>query len=540
MTHSALALKGHVSTNDLKGLIAGLSRPEAYPHAVDRIECVETHISYVLLAGEHAYKLKKSLDLGFLDFSTLDKRRFYCEEELRLNRRLAPGLYLDVLPVIGTAQHPRMGAVADSSDKVLEWALHMRRFPQEALLDRQSLTPEMVDRLAERLAAFHRGLPRAPLDSLYGTQGAVLKPMLENIKEVRSRVRRRGGEMRLERIEAWTRARWLELGPILEARRLEGRVRECHGDMHRGNIAWLDGSALIFDALEFDPALRWIDTASELAFLLMDLEEAGEQAAARRLLNRYLELGGDYGALQVLDLYKVYRAMVRAKVSAIRQGQADLSPRENGAGRVGGSSYLDLAESYTRPRRPRLLITHGLSGSGKSQFGRRLLESLPLIHLRSDVERKRLFGLEPDARTTGTLDCGIYFPQATEWTYERLYRLAAMILASGYDVLVDATFLRRPRRRLFQHLAEIQDAGFAILALEASIETLRRRLVDRLEEGCDASEASLIVLERQLETVDCLDDSEAVSAVRIDSSHPPALEDILAAIASRTGIGCDA
>jgi uncharacterized protein len=538
--HSVLAQEGYGPRSDIERVIAGLSHPQAYPHPADRLERLETHISYVLLAGEHAYKLKKPLDLGFLDFSTLERRRRCCEEEVRLNRRLAPGLYLGVVPVTGSLDHPRIGTPSRADGPVLEWAVHMRRFPQEALLDRRALTPEMVDLLAERLADFHGAIPRASADSPFGTREAVLWPMLENINQVRARIRLPERAGRLERIEAWTRARWLELAPVLDGRREEGRVRECHGDMHRGNIAWVDGAPLIFDALEFNPALRWIDTASELAFLLMDLEEAGEPGSARRLLNRYLELGGDYGALQVLDFYKVYRAMVRAKVLAIRLGQGDLSAAEAGVDREACARYLGLAESYTRSRRPRLLIACGLSGSGKSRLGRRLREALPLIHLRSDVERKRLFGLDPDARTTGAPGCGIYFAQATEWTYERLYRLAALILSSGYDALVDATFLKRARRDLFRRLAEAQGAGFAILVLDAPIETLRRRVIRRLAEGCDASEASLAVLEHQRRNCECLDAGERAQTFQVDSSAPPPFEDVLAAIESLTGLPVDA
>lgn len=524
---------------DFPLLIAGLLDPRAYAHPVDRVGHIETHISHVLLAGDYAYKLKKPLDLGFVDFSTLERRHFCCEEELRLNRRLAPDLYLDVVPVTGSPRSPRMGTVPSAEASVLEYAVRMHRFRQAALLDRNPLDPDLVDRLAERIVAFHGEIPAAPTDSPYGTPSAVLGPMIENLRQVRQRAEEPDRVGQIERLEAWTRRRWAELTPILEARREEGRVRECHGDMHRGNIALVGRELLIFDALEFNPALRWIDTASELAFLIMDLEEAGELASARLLLNRYLELGGDYEALQVLDFYKVYRAMVRAKVLAIRLGQPELSAAEVSLGREECARYLALAESYTGVRRPRLLIACGLSGSGKSRLGRRLRETLPLVHLRSDVERKRLFWLTADARTTGAPGTGIYFPEATDWTYERLRRLADMILASGYDVLVDATFLTRARRGAFQRLAEARGAGFAILALDAPMDVLRRRVIRRLEEGCDASEASLAVLEHQRQCCECLDDAERALACMIDSSQPPPFEVVLERIETLTGIPLD-
>jgi uncharacterized protein len=521
---------------DFPLLIAALLDPRAYAHPVDRVGHIETHISHVLLAGDFAYKLKKPLDLGFVDFSTLERRHFCCEEELRLNRRLAPHLYLDVVPITGSLGSPRMGAGPTADGPVLEYAVRMVRFPQEALLNRCALEPGLVDGLAARIAAFHGEIPAAPPDSPFGTPSAVLAPMIENLRQVRERAQQADNLQRIDRLEAWTRRRWAELTPILEARREEGRVRECHGDMHRGNIALVGGEPVIFDALEFNPALRWIDTASELAFLIMDLEEAGELVPARNLLNRYLELDGDYGALQVLDFYKVYRALVRAKVLAIRLSQPDRSAAEELAHREECARYLALAESYTRSRRPRLLIVCGLSGSGKSRLGRRLREALPLIHLRSDVERKRLFGIAADARTTGALGSGIYFPQATEWTYHRLYRLAALLLASDYDVLVDATFLTRARRGLFRRLAEARGAGFAILVLDAPIELLRRRVIRRLAAGRDASEASLAVLEHQRSICECLDDAERLLSLPIDTSDPPTLDSVLAAIELLTGI----
>ena len=470
--------------DDLSLLIAGLRHPSAYPHEVDSVEHIETHISHVLLAGEYAYKFKKPLDLGFLDFSTLERRRHCCEEELRLNRRLAPDLYLGVVTVNGSLDTPRICGPGP----VLEYGVWMRRFPQSALLDRQPVTAELMTRLAEHIADFHAGLPLAGPDSGFGTPARVLEPMLENLTQI---------------------------------------VRECHGDMHRGNIALVDDRILIFDAIEFNPNLRWIDTASEIAFLVMDLEQEGEQGAAQRFLNRYLERSGDYGALAVLDFYKVYRALVRAKVLMIRSRQDDLRSDAAAAIRVDFERYLDLALSYTRTRRRHLLIACGLPGSGKSRLSYRLREALPLIHLRSDVERKRLFGLGELARTASSIDRGIYFPRATDWTYERLHRLADDILASGYDVLVDATFLARRRREHFAALARQHRAGFAILALEAPLEVLRERVVRRLAQGADVSEADLSVLECQYASRQPLSELEHSRALVIDTSRDNAFPEIL-------------
>jgi uncharacterized protein len=515
-----------VDSDDFPCLIASLMRPEAYPHPADSIERIETHISHVFLAGSFAYKLKKPIDLGFLDFSTLQRRRHCCEEELRLNRRLAPDLYLGVVPITGSASAPRVAG----SGQPLEYAVRMQRFPQEALLSRRTLSGEIMDRLSEDVADFHARIPVVDLESPFGTPDAVLAPMIENLTQIRKRVLLPDQVERLDRLEAWTHSRWRSLNPVIEQRRRSGYVRECHGDMHRGNIALVDGEIRIFDAIEFSPALRWIDTASEIAFLIMDLEESGAMSLARRFLNRYLERSGDYGALAVLDFYKVYRALVRAKVLAIRLGQAERDPSGDVRDREQCARYLELAEAYIVPRSPRLLMACGLSGSGKSHLARRLREAMPLIHLRSDVERKRLFGIPETAPSNASLDAGIYFPTATEWTYGRLLRLADATLSYGYDVLVDATFICRKRRLSFWALARRHGVQAAILALDAPLEVLRERIICRLEGGRDASEANLRVLERQCAARERLDPEERSRAVFVDTSRTPPLAELLASI----------
>ena len=512
-------------------LLEALMRPAVYPHPVDAVEHIETHISHVFLAGAFAYKLKKPIDLGFLDFSTLERRRRCCEEELRLNRRLAPDLYLGVVAVTGTASAPRIGGPGP----VQEYAVQMHRFPQEALLDRQELSGELIDRLAMEIAEFHARIPVADTESPYGTPEAVLAPMVENLAQIRSRALLADPRDRLDRLETWTRVRWQALSPMIERRRRNGYVRECHGDMHRGNIALVDGEIRIFDAIEFNPFLRWIDTASEIAFLIMDLDESGATRLARRFLNRYLERSGDYELLALLDLYKVYRALVRAKVMAIRLAQPDLEPAQQALDRSICIRYLELAESYIGPRSPRLLLACGMSGSGKSYMACRLREALPLIHLRSDIERKRLFGISETLSTRASLDAGIYFPTATAWTYARLLRLAEAILGYGYDVLVDATFICASRRALFWDFARRRRIPAAILALDAPVDLLRNRIIRRRAENQDASDADLRVLEHQRLALEPLASEERVRAVFIDTSRTPLLAEVLDRIESVFG-----
>jgi aminoglycoside phosphotransferase family enzyme/predicted kinase len=458
------------------------------------------------------------VDLGFVDFSTLARRRHFAAEELRLNRRLAAVLYRNVLAITGSPAAPHLGGAGP----VLDYAVHMRRFPQSALLSHQRLDTAVTDALAERLSDFHATVSAAAPDGDFGAPARVLEPMLENFAVIRDAEPADAAlARRLARLEAWTRDCHAALTGTLEARRCAGRIRECHGDLHRGNIAVLDGEPLIFDCIEFNPALRWIDTASELAFLLMDLTQAGETAHARRLLNRYLQHTGDYPGLAVLRFYAVYRAMVRAKVTAIgaaqhHHGDASLE--------AALEVYVRLAERLTRSPRPRLVILCGLSGSGKTSLATVLSERLPLMHLRSDVERKRLFGLAPLARAESAPEAGIYAPEASERTYRRLLELAECSIGAGYGVLVDATFLAARRREAFRTLADRLGCPFDILALDAPRAVLRQRVGRRHAAGTDASDADLAVLEHQLTGREPLTAAERNQAVFIDTRGVPGVD----------------
>ena len=508
-------------------IIAGMRNPLAYPHPAGRIEHIETHISHVLLAGDYAYKLKKAVDLGFLDFSTLARRRFFCDEELRLNRRLAPRIYLDLVPIAGSPDSPRV----DGEGEVLEYAVRMRRFDQDGLLTRLPVTQVLADRIAEQVAEFHATVPAVEQDSAYGTPDALLVPMLANFEKIRAHLKAEATLNRLQRLEGWTRKRHHALRAILERRRRAGRIRECHGDMHRGNIALVEGELIIFDGIEFNPALRWIDTMSELAFLVMDLEEAGKADRARGLLNRYLEISGDYEGLLVLDFYKVYRAMVRAKVTAIRLAQADLEPEETARALDDYERYVALAEGYTATGAQGLVIAHGVSGTGKSKLAMDLRQRLPLIHVRSDIERKRLFGLGAQERSGSKTRTDMYSPAANDRTYTRLHELAALILDAGYSPLIDATFLEASRRKPFLDLAAETGRPCTILELTAPEEVLRRRVVDREARGLDPSEAGAAVLEAQLASREPLTAAERAFAVQVDTDPPPKAEELVPKLA---------
>jgi aminoglycoside phosphotransferase family enzyme/predicted kinase len=492
-------------------LIEALQEPGRFDHPVERLELLETHISWVLLTGPYAYKIKKPVDLGFLDFSTLARRRHFCDEELRLNRRLAPRLYRDVVPITGSPSEPRVGG----SGEPIEYAVRMVQFPQAALLDRVlaagDLSPARVDAMARAIADFHAGAAVASPEQPYGEPDLVFQPVRENFIQVDPLVEAPVERARLERLRDWSINRYQELQDILRKRKDDGWIRECHGDLHLGNML-LDGDAVTaFDCLEFSPALRWIDVQSDLAFLLMDLAEHGADRLARRLLDGYLARTGDYGGLALLPFYRVYRALVRAKVAAIRLAQA------------GGNSgelhdYLALAERLRRPRQPFLLITHGLSGSGKSHVAGALVERLGAVRLRSDVERKRLLGRDADSATPDADKAAVYGDQLTARTYDRLETLAHTVLDAGTPAIVDATFLKRGQRAAFAALADALRVPFAILDVATPEPVLAERLALRARDGDDPSEADLEVVALQRAAAEPLGDDERARTVLVDGS----------------------
>ncbi|MFA7268121.1 MAG: AAA family ATPase [Sterolibacterium sp.] len=523
---------------DQASLLQGLLQARCYPHRVDDVERIETHISTVLLAGDYAYKIKKPVNLGFLDFSTLALRRRYCEEELRLNRRLSPRLYLDVVAIVGSEAGPRIAESADpEAGGILEYAVRMRRFDQAALLDRMlangQLTERHLDALAVAIAAFHARIPRAGETgdgAEYGTPQRVELPIRQNFAQIRPLLADAGELAALAALEGWCLAMHTALAPCMAERRQAGYVRECHGDLHLGNIAWIDEAIQIFDCIEFNPGLRWIDVASETAFTAMDLAARGRPDWGARFLNDYLEITGDYAALRLLPYYLVYRAMVRAKVARIRAAQTDAGPRR--AALADYAEHIRLAHSFTLPRKAALLLTHGVSGSGKTTAVQPLIERMGAVRLRSDIERKRLHGMAREARSGSAPGAGLYAKAASQATYAELRRLAGLALAAGYPVIVDATFLQRSQRDDFRALAAELKLPFLILDCRAEAHELRRRVSQRQAAGTDASEATLAVLERQLRDDEGIAANESAYAIVIDTQQTVA-DDLVADVCRR-------
>lgn len=489
-------------------LIDALQNPACYPHPVDSVKVLETHISWLLLAGDFAYKIKKPVDFGFLDFSTLARRQFFCHEELRLNRRLAPALYLEVVGIGGSPEAPLFG-----TEPAFEYAIRMRRFAEEDLLDHRlaqgRLTVKHLEHLAETMAQFHACLPPAAPDSGFGDAEAVAAPARQNFLQLAPLLDESYTD-RLAHLQAANEREYQRCLSLFSQRLQLGRVRECHGDLHLGNIVLVDDRPIPFDGIEFNPALRWIDGISDIGFLLMDLMHRQRADLAYALLNAYLQDSGDYDGLGVLRFYLGYRALVMAKVSAIRARQTGKT-----ASLAQCDSYLTLAEQLYRPKRATLIITNGLPGCGKTVVSQIVLEKFQAIRLRSDVERKRLFGLGALERSASTPEGGIYSAEATVRTYRRLVELARSILHHGHSVIVDAAFLKHAERQAFATLAEELAIPFWILAIQSDEALQRQRIRDRQRQGQDASEADILVYETLKTAQEALTTAETQQAISV-------------------------
>ena len=505
----------------LPPLISALLNPAIYPSAPSKVDLLQTHGAWVLLAGDSAYKIKKPVQLSFMDFSTLALRRAACEAEIRVNRRFAPSdptqqIYLEVLPIVGTPEAPRWGRPGVDDDQAIEFAVHMHRFDEAGRLDhlcaRGELLPQHMAQLAQSLARFQAQADAAPPDAPWGQAATVEQVVQDNLLTLGSLLDDANDRHQHQRLQAWTDACWPEVAAQLAQRRSQGRVREGHGDLHLANLVLLGSEVVPFDAIEFNDALRWVDVANDLAFTWMDLQRMGQAGLGHVLISEWLDASGDVGAPTVLPFFAVYLALVRAKVAAIRRTQLpEGALAERSACQADMRQYLHLAQRLAWPEPPQLVITHGLSGCGKSRSARQWLlhhTGSRALWLRSDVERKRLHGLAPLQASQPAQREQFYGTQASAQTYASLHERAAQLLRQGWTVLVDAAFLRRQERSAFAELAQSLACPFGILAPQAPVEVLRERIAARQARGGDPSEATLDVLERQLQWIEPLSADE--------------------------------
>lgn len=485
-------------------LVDGLCTESSYDHPiVGPVDIHETHISWVFLAGDYAYKVKKPITNDFLDYGSLALRKRMCEEELRLDTRYAEGLYLGVVPI--TADEGQLQV--NGSGVPVEYAIKMHRFPEDALLSRRleqgTLTTEEVHQLATLVADFHLGATRADHDMPWGAPELVFENMSDIIGDLRavpcgSPEEHEAFAKQLQNLQHWSQQYFDEHRLLFQQRIHNGFIRECHGDLHLSNVVHWHDRLMPFDGIEFNDDFRWIDVLSDAAFLAMDFAARGHVDLSRLFVNAYLERTGDHASLALLRWYLAFRALVRARVSAMRADQVDVSSSDYNEVIDDCRKHVDLATEFSRPDQPRLWITHGLSGSGKSTGSGIVVARHGTIRLRSDIERKRHYGLPIGHRPNAAETKKIYSMEGNDATYGRMRRLACCILNSGFSVVVDATFLRQRDRESFRSLADSCGVSFAILDFKADESTLRQRIADRVDSGTDASDAGIRVLEAQL------------------------------------------
>jgi aminoglycoside phosphotransferase family enzyme/predicted kinase len=514
------------------GHLQALLSARAYPHAVRAVELIETHVSWILLTGEFAYKIKRPVQHSFVDQRALDRRQFLCHEEVRLNGRFARELYLGVCPIAardGEAQ-------VEGPGPVIEYAVRMRQFRRsdelDQLLQTTRLEPSELEVFGGELARIHARLPVAQPTEDLGHGDALVTLILGNVEECRRAGKALDLTFDLHPLPAALEALLVSTARLRSQRMGNGRVRECHGDLHARNIVRFGSRLVAFDCLEFDPALRWIDVADEIAFLLADLEARQRPLHAQAFLAGYLTESGDYQACALQPLFRAHRALVRAKITALSAAQPNTASADVSAARHQYEAYVDSARRAVGPKRPILVLMCGLSGSGKTWLARQLAPALAALHVRSDIERKRLAGLAAMDRTESPVGEGLYSPDASQKVYNRLADCATGTLRGGYTTIVDATFGRAEDRSRFRELAASLRVRTCVTYCHAPRQVLAARIAERQRNQHDPSEADLAVLAWQEASFEPPEPHEAIAVLEAQSPEPVTIEALIQRISA--------
>ncbi len=505
---------------DIDRLVSGLQKPEAYPFAVDAIECLQTHISWVFLAGPFAYKVKKPVNFEFLDYSTLERRRFYCEEEVRLNRRLAPDVYLGVVPIALAGGQARV----EGKGRAVEYAVKMMRLSAERMLDsllRAGKAGEAdVRRLAHIIADFHARAETGAAVERFGSPEAIMGNWRQNFEQMRPYLHNTISAEEMRSCEVFVADELSRRQDLFLERMRNGRIRDCHGDLRTESV-WIaeDGRVEIFDCIEFNEGFRCGDVASEVAFLASDLDWRGRPDLAWAFVDEYVQASGDSKLVEVLPFHKCYRAFVRGKVGSLASSARELGARQSEAHAKSAREHFHLAELYTFHLPPMLILTCGMVGSGKSTLARGLASLLGLPVFSSDVIRKQLAGVGLRERRPAPVGGGMYSAQMTRATYDELYARAASTLSAGSAVILDATFNRRDERDRAREFATRLEVDHMVLETTLPVEATRERLARRTADGWSVSDAGLEVYEQTRSRFEATGDVCASKLVQVDMSR---------------------
>lgn len=468
----------------LPTLIQHMLQPEFYPHPVQQpIQLLQTHVSYVLLTGEFVYKLKKPVNFGFLDYSTLEQRQHFCEEELRLNQRGAAELYLEVLPITQTGDSFQL----QGTGEVVEYTLKMRQFPQDTLLtelfDRGELSETLLQDLAKVIATFHLNAPSNDYIRSFGEVARVRQAFDENYDQTEQYIGGPQTQQQFDETRAYTDRFFAEQGDLFQQRMQQNWIRECHGDLHLRNICFWQDRLWLFDCIEFNEPFRFVDVMYDIAYIVMDLEARQRPDLSALFLNAYVEQTGDWEGLQILPIYVSRQTYVRAKVTSFLLNDPAVPESEKQKATATAAQYYRLAWQYTQPQRGRILMMSGLSGSGKSTTARRLAQQFKAIHIRSDAVRKHLGGIPLDQRGGAEL----YSAEMTQKTYGRLLELGTKLAKQGYTVILDAKYDRQALREAVITEATAHQIPLQIIHCDAPLEVLRDRLHNRTGDIADAT-----------------------------------------------------
>jgi aminoglycoside phosphotransferase family enzyme/predicted kinase len=465
----------------LPELVKALLEPKAYPEKVGKIGLMQTQMSFVFLTKEFVYKVKKAVDLGYLDYTTLGKRQFFCQKEVELNRRLCPEAYLGVVPITRDDGAIRI----EGRGEVIEYAVKMRRLPQpkmmNVLLANDGVSAEMITKVAQKLAAFHKKAETNAEIGAFGEIRAITVNTDENFDQTEKYIGKTISKDNYHHIKEYTDSFVKKNISLFKKRVKEGRIRDCHGDLHAAHICFTD-SICIYDCIEFNDRFRYCDVASEMAFLAMDLDHYGRADLSRSLISAYVAESGDEELLKLLGFYKAYRAYVRGKVESFKLDDPYIAEGEKKKTRDIAASYFDLARAYTGAK-PVLFITVGLVGTGKSTLAQALAKRLGLVVISSDVTRKQLAGIPVTEHRFEGFDSGIYSAELSRKTYDKMFSSTGDILREGGSVILDASFIRAEERLNARRRAEETGADFFIIECTLDEANIKKRLEGRLKGG---------------------------------------------------------
>lgn len=496
----------------LPPFIKPMLEPDFYPHPVTTpIQFIQTHVSIVFLTGDYAYKVKKPVDFGFLDYSTLEKRHHFCQEELRLNQRGAADLYLEVIPITISDDRYGLGLPGE----IIDYTLKMRQFPQHSLFselfNQGLLTVERLEELGRVTAQFHgQGVTNDYIRS-FGEISQIKEAFDENYEQTRGYIGGPQTQQQFEETQAYSDRFFTEHTDLFASRRQGDWIRECHGDMHLGNICLWQDKITLFDCIEFNEPFRFVDVMFDVAYIVMDCDARNRSDLAYGFLNSYVEQTGDWDGLRVLPIYVSRQSYVRAKVTSFLLNDPAISPADRKEAETTAALYYQLAWQYTQPRAGRLLLMSGLSGSGKSTIARKLALELGAIHIRSDAVRKHLAGVPLLERGGAEL----YTPAMTSQTYDRLLNLGVTLAKDGYTVILDAKYDRQLLREEAIAQANHQGLPLTILHCSAPLAVLQQRLEERTG---DIADATAQLLPTQVAVFEEFTQKELSSMITIDTS----------------------